>query len=174
MNRHHTIFFEKSWTYIRKWEWWENKRYENYEWKNESFVDSVRCKLNPVERDVNSRMNSFIFRGENWVCLASAQKWSLFVLFVFLLLPRLENWVAGKSIVSILCYNRAQPANVEITSFIMDSRSICACRAKNNSSQFPYFSFQKITAVWNFIALRIFTVFVKIHLRSNFINLYYV
>lgn len=62
MNRCCAILLARgeSWIYAREWEWWENERYENYEWKNELSVDSVRCKLNPVERDVNSRMNSFI------------------------------------------------------------------------------------------------------------------
>lgn len=32
------------------------------------------CKLNPVERDVNSRVNSFISRGELGVCVRSGAK----------------------------------------------------------------------------------------------------
>lgn len=113
----------------REWEQCGNERYENYEWKNKLSVDSVQCKLNPIERDVNSRMNSFI----SW--------WELGVFGLRKSDPLLHSsffcccWdpkigLPARQSVSILCYNRAQPATVEITSFIMDSDQFALAELK--------------------------------------------
>lgn len=96
---------------------------------------SVQIKSSRTRRKFTHEFIYFVVRIG---CAWPAQKWSAF--FVFLLLPKPENWVAGTT-VSILCYDRAQPMNVEITSFIMNSDQFALARLKKQSPWFPYFSF---------------------------------
>lgn len=68
---------DTSWVYVRwqEWERWENEKYESFNRKNNLSIDPVwRCKLNPLERDVNSRVNSFISREELEVYVWPVQK----------------------------------------------------------------------------------------------------
>lgn len=120
-----------------KWER-RNERYENYEWKNECLsILSVQIKSSRTRREFTHEFIYFVVRIG---CAWPAQKWFAFKFFVFLLLPRPENWVAGTTM-SILCYDRAQPMNVEITSFIMDSDQFALAGLKKQSLWFSYFSF---------------------------------
>lgn len=67
-----------SWIYTQEW---KNEKYENYEWKNELSIDLVQIKFSKTW--IHAWIH--LFRSENRMCLASAQKWFPFTLFVFLL-----------------------------------------------------------------------------------------
>lgn len=105
----------------------ENEKYESFNRKNNLSIDPVwRCKLNPLERDVNSRVNSFISREEFEVYVWPARKWTPFLLFVFLLVSKSENWVVGTVFVTI-AYN-FQTWKLHLS--LLDPRSIYACQTK--------------------------------------------
>lgn len=69
---------DTSWIYARVYESENDGRMKNMRASTGKIIClsilSWRCKLNPVERDVNSRVNSFISRGELGVCVRSGAK----------------------------------------------------------------------------------------------------
>lgn len=77
--------------------------------KNELSVDSIRCKLNSVERDVNSRMNSFISWWELGV-LGPYAKVILFCIFRFSTIAETRKLGCYNDTVDSL-YNRAHRGN---------------------------------------------------------------